>query len=118
VLLVEDNSMVRQTAARMLESLGYGVSEAADGASAIDKLLAEPEIEVMFTDVVMPGGMTGWDLAETAWKIRPGLKVLFTTGYTDNPILQKAEADRRLHVLQKPYRKQELARMLREVIAE
>ena len=118
VLLVEDNAMVRQTAARILESLGYVVSEAADGASAIDKLLAEPEIEVMFTDVVMPGGMSGWDLAETAWKIRPALKVLFTTGYTDNPILQKAEVDRRLHVLQKPYRKQELARLLREVIAE
>ena len=117
LLLVEDDPMVRATISRMVRELGYRVIEASNANSALQKLEGDAEIDLLFTDVIMPGAMTGWDLAQAAWKHDPEMKVLFTTGYSDNPILQHAALDRRLHVLQKPYRRRDVALKLREVLS-
>jgi nitrogen-specific signal transduction histidine kinase/ActR/RegA family two-component response regulator len=116
VLLVEDDDMVRATAATMLGDLGYRVTEASDGRSALALIESRPPFDLILTDVVMPGGMTGWDLAQAIWKNQPDSKVLFSTGYTDNPIFRNARHDHRIHVLPKPYSKRAIAVKLREII--
>lgn len=117
LLLVEDDPMVRATVSRMVRELGYRTVEASNANSALQKLGGGTDIDLVFTDVIMPGSMTGWDLAQAVWKRNPGMKVLFTTGYSDNPILQHAALDGRLHVLQKPYRRRDVALKLREVLS-
>jgi CheY-like chemotaxis protein len=116
VLLVEDDEMVRTTAATILRDLGYHVMEASDGRSALALIESKPPFDLVLTDLVMPGGMTGWDLAQAIWTKQPGSKILFSTGYTDNPIFQSAGGDQRIHLLSKPYGKRALAAKLREVI--
>ena len=116
VLLVEDDEMVRATAAIMLRDLGYRVTEATDGRSALALIESKPPFDLILTDVVMPGGMTGWDMAQAIWMKKPGVKVLFSTGYTDNPIFRNSRRDRRIQVLSKPYSKRGLALKLREAI--
>jgi PAS domain S-box-containing protein len=116
ILLVEDEDMVRSTVASMLHDLGYRVSEASDGNEALSLIASHPPFDLILSDVVMPGGLSGWELAQAAWLKQPRLKFLFSTGYTDNPILQQAHLDTRIHVLPKPYSKRALAVMLRSVI--
>ncbi len=116
ILLVEDEDMVRTTVATMLQHLGYRVSEAADADAALALIGANPPFDLVLSDVVMPGGMSGWDLAQTAWRQQAALKFLFSTGYTDDPILQQAHIDQRIRVLPKPYSKRALAATLRSVI--
>ncbi|MBS1784283.1 MAG: PAS domain S-box protein [Acidobacteria bacterium] len=118
ILLVEDHESVRVTAEHQLQSLGYRVLTASDGESALAMLLNEPSVAVLFTDVVMPGGMSGRELAEAARAIRPDLKVLFTSGYTENSIVHHGRLDPGVHLLHKPYRKTDLAKKLRAVILE
>src|SRR5262249_8673696 len=94
----------------------YRVQEARDGPTA-KALLEGPEpFDLLFTDVVMPGGMTGRQLAEWAVARRPGLKVLFTTGYTRNSIVHQGKLDPGVTLLPKPYKKEDLARKLRDVL--
>jgi PAS domain S-box-containing protein len=116
VLVVEDDPFVRSHAIRSLESLGYRVTAAIDGNDALQKLGTDIPIDVLFTDIVMPGGLNGWELAERARKDRPELRVLLTSGYA----LETLTTDERLRdcsaILTKPYRKVELARRLREVL--
>jgi len=118
ILLVEDSDSVRDTAEQQLHSLGYRVVSAASGETALAALLDHPDIVLLFTDVVMPGGMSGRELAEAARAIRPDLKVLFTSGYTENSIVHHGRLDPGVHLLHKPYRKTDLARKLRAVILE
>jgi len=116
ILLVEDDAMVRETATLMLRDLGYSVVEAVDGPSAEMVLASGSPVDLLFTDVVMPGGMSGWDLVQAVWQKRPSVRVLFTTGYADNPILRHARLDDRIQVLSKPYNKSELALRLRRAL--
>jgi CheY-like chemotaxis protein len=118
VLVVEDDAQVRQLGVSHLRDLGYRVLEAADGPAAITVLRNEPNIDLLFTDVVMPGGMTGRDLAEQARALLPGIRVLYTTGYTEDAIVHQGKLDRGVHLLSKPYRKRELARLVRAVLDE
>lgn len=118
ILLVEDNDSVRDTAEHQLQSLGYRVIAASGGEAALALLLEEPSIAILFTDVVMPGGMSGRELAEAARAIRPNLKVLFTSGYTENSIVHHGRLDPGVHLLHKPYRKTDLARRLRAVLLD
>lgn len=118
VLLVEDDIDVREYAIASLEDLGYQVLEAADAAMALRLLDAEPDrrIDLLFTDVVLPGGASGRDLADQAALRRPGLPVLFTTGYSRNAIVHQGRLDPDVHVLVKPYRLEALAAKIRELL--
>jgi PAS domain S-box-containing protein len=116
ILVVEDDALVRQHVIGMLETLGYRVLGAANGREAIEQLRAHPEIDLLFTDVVMPGGMNGRTLADAAQALRPELPVLFTSGYTEDAIVHHGRLDPDVHLLRKPYRRQELAARLRQLL--
>lgn len=118
ILLVEDNDLVRECVFDQLESLGYGVLLASDGPKAIEIFRENPGIDLLLTDLIMPGGMNGMAVAEQAWKLRPGLPVLFTSGYTENAALHQGSIGPGTHLLQKPYRKQDLATKIRMVLEE
>jgi CheY-like chemotaxis protein len=113
ILLVEDNEKVRETTARRLESLGYAVVEAKTGPEAIARLESGAPVALVFSDIVMPGGMTGYDVAEWVRSTKPSLKVLLTTGYSEMPI-GASEAVQKTKVLGKPYTREQLAYALRE----
>jgi PAS domain S-box-containing protein len=114
ILVVEDDPRLRRVASRRLRSLGYDVIEADNGTNALALLAAHPQIAMIFTDFVMPGGMNGDELAEAALAVRPDIKVLFTSGYAG-----PAVARRKLKIgawLKKPYTAIELAERIREVL--
>ncbi len=116
ILLVEDDPRLRRVLSRRLRSLGYDVVEADNGAAAVAELRARPGVALVFTDMVMPGGMTGLELAQAALAMRPELKILFTSGYAEPAIARlghKAGA-----WLKKPYTADELAAKVREVLQE
>jgi len=116
ILVVEDDPGVRQLAVVLLRSLGYQVLEAPDGASAVAHLEVDVRIDLLFTDVVMPGGMTGQQLAREGHRLRSELKVLFTSGYTPESIIHQGKLEPGIHLLSKPYRRDGLARKVREVL--
>ena len=109
ILVVDDNTEMRTVARRHLISLGYSVSEAGSGPAALAILQDGGRFDLLFTDVVMPEGMTGYQLAAAARHIQPGLKVLMTTGYARPGIDPEPFAAHLATILPKPYRKQELA---------
>ena len=116
VLLVEDDEQVRAMAVDSLRELEYTVVVARNAAEALDHLGRSERIDVMFSDVVMPGGMNGAQLAAQARRLRPSLKILLTSGYTGQSGAG-ALAGQDLPLLTKPYRRDELARTLRVVLA-
>ena len=103
ILIVEDEALVRQFSSAALRESGYTVIEAATGAEGLTHLRAHPEIALLFTDIVLKGSMNGRELADKAARIRPGLPVLFTTGYTKNAIIPSGQLDDGLHFLGKPF---------------
>jgi len=117
VLVVEDDALVRGFASDMLLRLGYTVLLSEDGPGAMAIMRSRNDIDLLFTDVVMPGGMNGRELAEQATALRPQLKVLFTSGYTENAIVHHGRLDRGVQLLAKPYRSIDLARKVRAVIS-
>lgn len=117
VLVVEDDPFVRGYAVASLEELGYHVLMAENGVEALARLEAESP-DLLFTDVVMPGGVNGWELAEQAKRIRPGLKVLLTSGYPLETLTLRGRLSEAAKVLNKPYRKSELAARLREALSD
>jgi CheY-like chemotaxis protein len=116
VLLAEDDDMVRTHVARMLRDLGYNVILASNGPEALGIVESGVAFDVLLTDVIMPGGMNGRELADAAATRRPGLKVLFMSGYTENAIVHHGRLDAGVQLLHKPYRRRELASKLRRVI--
>jgi len=114
VLVVEDNEGVRGYAAEVLEQLGYRVLVASDAKEAMRLLADGKSVDLLFTDVVLPGAITGRVLADQAKDMRPGLRVLYTTGYTRNAIVHQGRLDPDVHLLNKPYTQQDLARKVRE----
>jgi PAS domain S-box-containing protein len=116
VLVVEDDEDVRATSVDSLRELGYRVFEAADGPAALAVLGRETRIDLMFTDVVLPGGLTGAQVAAQARELRPGLRVLFTTGYARNAIVHQGRLDAGVHLLTKPFTFAELASRVRDLL--
>jgi len=112
ILLVDDSDEMRVIAGRHLNSLGYRVTEAANGHAALAILHAGQAFDLLFTDIIMPNGMTGHQLATMARQLRPRLKVLFATGYA-GPEMERAPLGM---TLRKPYRKQDLAISVRAVL--
>jgi PAS domain S-box-containing protein len=113
VLVVEDDALVRRYVMTQIESLGYTTLEAANASDALRFIDEVPAIDLLFTDVIMPGIMNGRQLVDEALKRRPGLKTLYTSGYTENAIVHHGRLDSGVLLLAKPYRKSELARMIR-----
>jgi PAS domain S-box-containing protein len=116
VLVTEDDPFVRGYAVAALRALGYRVVTAADGHEALAHLNKGVQPDVLFTDIVMPGGMSGWELARQAQQLQPGLKVLFTSGYALDTLIERGRLEPGTVILNKPYRKAELARRLNEIL--
>jgi CheY-like chemotaxis protein len=116
VLICEDQPELRSFSAEALRELGYAVIEAKDGHEALGKLGEYPQIDLLFTDVVLPNAMNGRQLADIATQLVPSLRVLFTTGYTRNAIVHQGRLDPDVSLLSKPYTVDLLARKVRSVL--
>ena len=116
ILVVEDDSLVRNFVIAQLQALGYKTIAAADSRAAMALIENGEPFDLLFTDVIMPGGMTGRQLADEVIKRRPGMKVLYTSGYTDNAIVHHGRLDEGVLLLTKPYRKTQLAQMVRQAL--
>ena len=114
--MVEDDPDLLKHASAVLRDLGYRVSEAASGAEALQMLREDDGVELLFTDVVLAGGMNGRELADVAVSEKPSLKVLYTSGYTQNAIIHQGRLDPGVTLLSKPYRRDDLANRVREVL--
>lgn len=118
ILVVEDNPEVRDIVCCQLEELGYSIHEASNGPEAIELLRSSVAFDLMFTDILMPDGMTGYELAAVARKDCPRLKILFTSGYTAIGAGQGHDSRAGGPLLKKPYRKRDLARFIRAAFDE
>jgi PAS domain S-box-containing protein len=116
ILVVEDDPMVHTYVTRQIQSLGYRVLSARSGVAALDVLRQAEPIDLLFTDVVMPGGMDGPELVVEARRLRPDLRVLYTSGYTENSGMRRRRLGPGDELLSKPYRRDDLAARLRKVL--
>lgn len=116
VLVVEDDDDVREVAVGFLRRLGYQVIEAADSAGALAQLAANTDIDLLFTDVILGGALTGADIAREALARRPALGVLFTSGYAPQTLSLDIALSRGVELLGKPYRIEQLARFVRRAL--
>jgi CheY-like chemotaxis protein len=117
VLVVEDDDAVRETVVEILTDLGYRVLKAVDAANALVVIESGVPIDLLFTDVVMPGTLKSPELARKARERLPDLAVLFTSGYTENSIVHGGRLDPGVELLSKPYTREALARKFRDVLA-
>ena len=118
IMVVEDDALVRNFVSGQLQDLGYRTVCAATGPAALSLVKDGQPFDLLFTDVIMPGGMSGHDLAEKVRALRTGVKVLYTSGYTDNAIVHQGRLDPGVLLLTKPYRKSQLATMIRRALTE
>jgi CheY-like chemotaxis protein len=118
ILVVEDDALVRNFVIAQLNALGYRTVAAAESRAALALVEKGEAFDLLFTDVILPGGMTGRELADEVVRRRPGTKVLYTSGYTDNAIVHHGRLDQGVLLLTKPYRKGQLAQMVREALKE
>jgi PAS domain S-box-containing protein len=116
VLIVEDDALVRNYVVAQVRALGYRTLAATNAGEALALIDSEADIDLLFTDIVMPGAMNGKQLADEALKRRPGLRVLFTSGYAENAIMHYGRLDPGVLLLPKPYRKAQLAQMVRTAL--
>jgi CheY-like chemotaxis protein len=117
ILVVEDDDMVRQHVCNQLESLGYNYIATEGADRALNLIARQTKIDLLFTDVIMPGNMNGKQLANAARALRPNIKVLYTSGYSDSVFSQDDHMDQTVHLLNKPYQRLELARKIRQVLS-
>ncbi len=116
ILLVEDDEEVNRFSSEVLREEGYHVISTHEGAAGLRLLDANPDIKLLFTDVVLPGGMNGRQLADEALRRRPNLKVLYTTGYTRNAIIHHGRLDADVDLLTKPFTSDALAKKVRQIL--
>ena len=118
VLVVDDEPTLRMLVSDVLQQLGYIAIEAADGPAGLRVLQSDARIDLMISDVGLPGGMNGRQVAEAGQALRPGLKVLFITGYAENAVLNHGDLDPGMHVMTKPFAMSALASRIKDLIAE
>ncbi len=118
ILLVEDDPVIRKLVIRLLTMLGYEVLDAEDGPTALRTIAQAPRIELLFTDIVLPNGMTGVELAQQARRHHPNLKVLFMSGYTKNALTHSGVPYEGIHLLSKPFQRDELCAAIQRVLHE
>lgn len=116
ILLVEDNDLVRAHALKQLQMLGYSVITSCNGAEGLAELERPQDVDLLFSDIVMPGDMDGIKLADAARALRPDLKILLTSGYSENAIIDNGTFDASLKLLPKPYGRTLLATTLRSLL--
>jgi CheY-like chemotaxis protein len=116
ILVVEDDAAVRRLAASILEELGYKVCQAPDGKSALDLLRGPDHIDLVFTDMVMPNGVSGQDLIRAARLLRPGIRALLTSGYSAHFVTSQQDLGG-IQLLSKPYRRDMLASAIRGALS-
>ncbi|RZL70533.1 MAG: response regulator, partial [Sphingomonas sp.] len=116
VLVVDDEPTVRMLVVEVLEELGYAAIEAADGASGLKLLQSDIRIDLLVTDVGLPGGMNGRQMADAARIGRPDLKILFITGYAENAVVGNGHLDPGMHVMTKPFAMEALATRIKDLI--
>jgi CheY-like chemotaxis protein len=116
ILVVEDDQRVRRVSVRRLKDLGYGVIEVDSGMAALEVLERNDPIDLVFTDIVMAGGMSGVELAHEVRRRRPGLKILFTSGYADPATFENGRVTADDGWLGKPYTRADLASKIRELL--
>ena len=116
ILLAEDDDLVRRFATDRLRSRGYDVVEAGSGPEALQALGSMGQLDLLFTDVVMPGGMTGRALADAVLELRPGTPVLYASGYTENVIIHNGRLDQGVKLLAKPYSARQLLNRVGELV--
>ena len=116
ILVVEDDPDVRDFVVAALAMLGYRVLEAEDGPAALSLLDGAPQIDMLLTDVVLPRGMNGREVAEAVTERYPAIKVLYTSGYTDNAIVHHGRLDANAELLSKPYVRETLAKRVRQIL--
>ena len=116
VLIVDDEPTVRMLVLEVLEELGYAALEAADGAAGLKILQSEARIDLLVTDVGLPGGMNGRQMADAARLVRPNLEVLFITGYAENAVVGNGHLDPGMHVMTKPFAMEALASRIKALI--
>ncbi len=116
ILIVEDDEAMRRLAGRLLRAMGYVTAEAATGAEALDLLERDPAIALILSDVVLPDGMKGPQLAAQAKSMRPDIKLIYMSGYTENAIAHHGRLDAGVTLLQKPFRRSELGAKVRAVL--
>ena len=117
ILVVEDDSLVRTFVVGQIQSLGYATLAAVNAAEALAVIDGPKTIDLLFTDMIMPGSMNGRQLADAALQRRASLKILFTSGYSNEVIIHHGHLDAGVLLLAKPYRKSDLARMIRAALA-
>ena len=117
VLVVDDEPSVRMLLTDVLDELGYSAIEAADGVSGLKVLFSDVRIDLLITDVGLPGGINGRQMADAARANRPDLKVLFITGYAENAVIGHGHLEPGMHVLTKPFAMDRLAERVRSIIA-
>jgi CheY-like chemotaxis protein len=117
ILIVEDDALVREYVVTQIGRLGYDTLSAGNAAEALAIIDRPGRIDLLFTDVIIPGGMNGRQLAIEAQTRRPGLRVLYTSGYTENAIVHHGRLDAGVLLLAKPYLNSDLARMIRTALA-
>ena len=116
ILVVEDNAEVRRTAVDILSTLGYRVLEASNGHHALQQFLQHPDIALVFSDVMLPGGMLGSQLVSKLRERRPDVRILMTSGFSESGIMNRGVLDGTIELLQKPYKVEELARRVRALL--
>jgi CheY-like chemotaxis protein len=116
VLVVDDDTALLEVSQALLENMGYTVIPARSGAEAIEVVKGNGEIDLVFTDMVMPGGISGIDLAKVVREHRPETKILFTSGFTETVMFAQADVGDRSLLLIKPYAEHELAMRVRRVL--
>jgi len=117
LLVVDDEACLLELAEESLQALGYRVLTAGNGRQALERLAEEPAIDLLFSDVVMPGGINGYELAVNATAQHPGLKVLLTSGYTEKAVTGNDQALFSANLLSKPYTQAELAQRVRALLS-
>jgi CheY-like chemotaxis protein len=117
ILIVEDEPQLREIAVRLLQNQGYTVLEARDGAEAINLLTNNTSIDLLFTDIVLPGNMNGMEISKQALQLQPDIKILFASGYTQDVFSMDHEL-KEVILLDKPYRSAELIRSVRRLLDE
>lgn len=116
ILVVEDDESMRNISETILQDQGYEIVEAADGKEAIKHLQDGPPFDLLFTDVVLPGGMNGVEIVEEAKRLQPNIMVLYTSGYAENTVAHDGQLDSGVTLVNKPYRRAELLKKVHAIL--